>query len=160
MIPSYRAPSIPIHVSLSCDPSGWGCTTCNGTWVQPGWNCANGTIAFASVQESYVSTREGYCTGISSQTTLHPSTSSLANPTRLNLTACYSTDFADGILINVPFSAGYAEDHSPRMVVSITSPVSPDLFYEQHLEPAQRKSVFLGQTNYYNRIDDSEDTQT
>ena len=112
------------------------------------------------MQESYVNTRAGYCTGIASETTLHPSTSSGTTATRLNLTACYSTDFADGIVISVPFSAAYAEANAPRMIVGITSPLSPDLFYEQHLEPAQRKSVFLGQTNYYNNIDDSEDTQT
>ena len=159
MVPSYSAPTIPIHVSLSCDPVGWACTACNGTWVQPGWNCENGSISFSSVQESYESTEHGYCEGVASETTLHPNTSSPTQPTRLNLTACYSADFHDGILIRVPFSSGYAEAGAPRMVVTLTSPAS-DLFYQQHLEPAQRKSVFLGQTNYYGTSDHSDHTQT
>jgi hypothetical protein len=159
LVPSYNAPAIPIEVTLRCLPNAWGCASCNGTWQQPGWGCLNGSIAFSSVQETYLQTTPGYCEGVASSAVLHPSASSQANPAVLNLTVCYSTAFQDGILISVPFSAGYAQDDAPRMVATITSP-SSDLFYEQYLEPAQRKSVFLGQTNYYNSVDGSESTQT
>mmetsp|Transcript_23799 Transcript_23799/g.40525 ORF Transcript_23799/g.40525 Transcript_23799/m.40525 type:complete len:283 (+) Transcript_23799:131-979(+) len=158
MVPSHTAPPVPVHVSLSCTPGGWSCAACNGT-LQPDLSCEGGNITFTTVQESYLNTRRGYCDNIASASTLHPNTSTIDHPTHLNLTACYSVDFDDGILISVPFSAGYAEESPPRMVVTLTSP-DTDLFYQQHLEPAQRKSIFLGQTNYHSSIDDSDYTQS
>ena len=137
-IPSIHTNPIQVDVSLQCSEL-WPCSSCIGTW-SPDWDC-NGTLLVPTVSETYLSTPQGYCSDISSTDTVQPS------PIAKNftLTACYSRDFSDGILIQVPFSSSYAASNNPRMVITITRKGS-DMFYQQFLEPAQRKSVFLGQT--------------
>ena len=152
--PSTDVAPIPIHVNMHCS-NNWKCTLCDGTWGA-GWKCADGNITWTSVSETYESTKPGYCNIPNS--VVHISGSMNAQtPTRLDLTACYSTAFTDGILIHVPFSEEYASGGS-RLIVTITSP-SSELFYQQELEPAQRKSVFIGQT-IYTGVDGSKAKET
>jgi hypothetical protein len=142
MIPSLKTNPIDIDISLKCSAK-WPCSACStGSWGT-GWTCVNGTVLYPSVSETYQLTRGDYCQDISSSTSIWPTTQT----SNFSLTACYSTSFEDGILIHVPFTGAYGTSTSPRMVITLTKPGS-DLYYQQSLEPSQRKSVFLGQTVY------------
>ena len=146
IIPSLNTMPISIDVSLRCS-SKWPCSSCSGNWSSSGWICENGTVVPPTITEKYDRTKPGYCDGIASNASIWPT----AESTNFSVTSCYSADFNDGILIRVPFTGTYAAGSSPRMFVVVTKQGS-DLYYEQQLEPAQRKSVFLGQTvnKHYN----------
>lgn len=141
--PSNTVDPIPVHIRMHCS-ANWRCSTCSTVWGTD-WSCENGEAAWTTVSQQYLSTKEGYCQESSVhnviRTNLGPDI-----PSEFTFSSCYSTAFTDGILIRVPFSEAYATSET-RMVITITSPES-DMFYEQELEPAQRKSVFLGQTIY------------
>jgi hypothetical protein len=145
--PSFSVSSIPVDVTVHCSNT-WKCSVCDDAdgWSD-GWICANGTITWTSISQQYDNTKAGYCEEADYSESITGSMSA-ATPSTTSLTACYSTAFADGILIHVPFAEAYSEG-STRLIITITSP-GTELFYEQELEPAQRKSVFLGQTLYEN----------
>ena len=148
--PSNKVSPIPVRVTMHCSEN-FACGACDASWGTD-WACEGGNVTWTTVSQQFKDTHRGYCV-VDPLYEPVPGPMKADAPTAIDLTACYSTNFTDGILIHVPFTQEYATANT-RLVVTVTSPGS-ELFYEQELEPAQKKSVFLGQT-IYTEVDGSE----